>query len=709
MSNRKNILLIGMDDCFSFWRFRTSFGARLLTPNLDRICAESTAFKAAYCQIPICGPSRASAMSGLSPYETGIFDNYTSIFDTVRPDQMWQHRLKEDGYFCSSAGKIHHGYKPLHPKVEEALYSHSLTWIGFGPHQRVPHKKVGGRTGGVGTTNPNDDAEYYDAKSAADAVKFLKNYDRTQPFYREVGFHHPHPSFKTPIRYKDMYDIADFIRPEDWEEGFDLSEFTATFMPENMDTNADVTYWQQSVRNYFSALTHVDHHIGEVWDALKASKHADNTIVVVFSDHGYHMGDKNRFRKFTLWEEATQIPFIIHDPSAPAQTINDPIALADMGPTILDYANARPIHLAVGKSLRPIVNGGRDPDRAVPTFWHGSASIRKGDYRITIYQDGSSEFYNLTEDPWQTKNLAGKIPQYAAFCKELVSTCKDYGVSLILPDDKTHHAANYISLVNGAVPPEHLPSNGIISVGDIKGSHEPGYRKHHATLKLDGTLSISEGFKELLFASDNNGGVEHFRVTCNDQGNRVYFFAGHRRFTLEVLGGAGGDTIETQTDSLVAHLGSGHNTVRAGGADGQIYGGYGTDTIHAIAGTNLIHGGAGNSSIYGGSGNDTIYTGSGVNFIKTGGGTNKVIIDGGTNRVLVGSGQNKIILKRTARLQTIENFQNGVIDLSDWAELGPATLSTSDTFTTLTCGEENIIFTSTALNTISSNIVGIQI
>ncbi len=708
MSDRKNILLIGMDDCFSFWRFRTSFGARLLTPNLDRICAQSAAFKAAYCQIPICGPSRASAMSGLSPYETGIFDNYTSIFDTLRPDQMWQHRLKEDGYYCSSAGKIHHGYKPLPREVEATLYSHRLTRVGFGPHKQAPHKKVGGRTGGVGTTDPKDDADYYDAKSAADAVKFLKSYDKDQPFYREVGFHHPHPPFKTPMRYKDMYDIADFIRPEDWKEGFDLSEFTAIFMEENMDTDADITYWQQSIRNYFSALSHVDHHIGEVWDALKASKHADNTIVVVFSDHGYHMGDKNRFRKFTLWEEATQVPFIIHDPSTSAQTIHDPVALADMGPTILDYANARPIHLAVGKSLRPIVRGDREPERAVPTFWHGSASIRKGDYRITIYQDGSSEFYNLIDDPWQTNNLAGKVPQYDALRKELLDTCKDYGVLVVTPDTPAQ-AAHYISLLEGGEPPENLPTNGVISVGDLTGTNEPGYRKHHATLKSDGTLTVSEGFKEVLFASDNSGGVNHFRVVCNDQGNRVYFFAGHRRFTLEVIGGPGGDTIETQTDNLVAHLGSGQNMVRAGGADGQIFGGYGTDTIHAIAGTNLIHGGAGNASIFGGSGNDTIYTGAGINLITTGGGNNKIIIDGGTNRVIVGSGENKIVLKRTARPQIIEDFKNGVIDLSDWAELGPAILNTDDSQTTLTCGEEIVTFISTDPNLISSHIVGIQI
>ena len=110
---RKNVVLVAIDDGFAFWRYRTTFGATLQTPNLDRIMAQSTIFTSAYCQVPICGPSRASAMSGLSPFETGVLDNYISIFDKLRPEQMWQYRLKRAGYYCSTAGKVHHGFKPL--------------------------------------------------------------------------------------------------------------------------------------------------------------------------------------------------------------------------------------------------------------------------------------------------------------------------------------------------------------------------------------------------------------------------------------------------------------------------------------------------------------------------------------------------------------------------------------------------------------------
>jgi choline-sulfatase len=656
--DRLNIILIGMDDAFSYWRFRTAFGAELKLPNLDRICEVSSAFHAAYCQIPVCGPSRSSAMSGLSPYETGIFDNYTNIFEVLRPEQMWQYRLKEDGYYCSTAGKIHHGYKPLPPEVHDVLYSHPARHVFFGPKRSAPYEFFGGRTGGAGTTDPKDDRLYYDARSSRDAIRFLKSYDGDAPFYREVGFHHPHPPFRTPIRFKQMYDIADFVRPNAWSQGFDLAEFTQDFMLENMETDENIEYWQQSVRNYFSAFSHVDSHIGRVWDTLKASRFADNTILAVFSDHGYHMGDKNRFRKFTLWEEATRVPFIVHDPRQPGRVIEDAVALADLGPTLLDYAGVEPMQHAVGRSVRPLVEGETPAPRAIPTFWYGSASIREGDYRITLYQNGEAEFQNVAEDPWLTRNLAGNHPDYDRMRDLLIETCRAWGVLIVEQGQTAKEAAHFHSLLQGAAAPDGLPTDGIISVGDAPAAVAgPGQRKHFATLQENGTVAVSPGVREILFASDPSGGITHFKVACNAEGNRVYFFAGHRRFVLEVVGGDGGDRIITQNDSLIAHLGPGANYVFSGASDGTVHGGAGEDTILAVGGNNLIHGGSGSATIYGGTGNDTIHSGSaGANVIYTGAGENRIVLEGGRNRVIVDAADavNMLMIQRTALPQIVD-------------------------------------------------------
>ncbi|WP_158585564.1 sulfatase-like hydrolase/transferase [Pseudooceanicola sediminis] len=709
MADRRNVILIGMDDAFAFWRYRTAFGATLHTPNLDRICANSALFTSAYCQVPICGPSRASAMSGLSPYATGIFDNYTNIFDLLRPEQMWQYRLRQAGYHCATAGKIHHGYKPLPPAVHDTLYSHPAAQVYFGPKRDAPAIQYGGRMNGAGTTDTADDRAYYDYRSSQHAIRFLKSYDAAAPFYREVGFHHPHPPFRTPDRFKQMYPVEDFIQPADWAQGFDLNAFTATFMQENMDTAGAVEDWQKSVRNYFSAFSHVDSHIGRVWDALKASPHADDTVVVIFSDHGYHMGDKNRFRKFTLWEEATRVPLIVHDPRQPARVVDDPVALLDLGPTILDYAGARPMRHAVGTSLRPLVEGGRAPDRAVPTFWYGSASIRQGDLRVTLYQDGTSALYDVTHDPWLTTDLGPDHPHYAKMRSSLLATCRDYGLLIAAAGDPPHSGtADYISVHDGGPPLQSLPTNGVITVGSAPaGLSAPGHRKHFATLRENGTLDLADGIRELLFASDTNGGVTRFRIQCNDAGNRIFFAGGHNRFALDVVGGDGGDDITTSSDSLTAHLGRGENRVHAGVSDATIHGGEGQDTIHAIDGNNLIHGGSGNAVIFAGMGNDTIYSGGGVNMITTGPGQSRITLDAGQNTIDATQGITTLIFLRTGLPQLVRGFRTGVIDLSDWAVMGPVRIRQVQDDVVLTCGTESLRLATSRRDDIAPTVTGV--
>ena len=121
--SRKNILLISFDDAIAVWRYKGIFGVPLHTPNFDRICAQSTTFHAAMCQAPICGPSRASFMSGKAPHQSGVLTNKTPVFSKIAPQDMWPYRLRQAGYFCSSGGKVHHGFRPLPPGHHAVLYS----------------------------------------------------------------------------------------------------------------------------------------------------------------------------------------------------------------------------------------------------------------------------------------------------------------------------------------------------------------------------------------------------------------------------------------------------------------------------------------------------------------------------------------------------------------------------------------------------------
>ncbi len=411
----RNVLLISLDDCVAFWKYKFIFGDELQTPNLDLISAQSTIFQSAYCQTPVCSPSRASFMTSKSPHQIDVLKSDKHYINRLDPEMFWLHTLKQRGYFCSSGGKVIQGYRPLPADLHKTFFSDEAKVFSLWRRDRrlrsgrarssVAETTYGGFRGGPATVEKKDDARYYDHQVAVSARRFLQHYDGDAPFYREVGFSGPHGPWKTPAHYKERYDPGKLQQPADWANGFDPSPFMEATTPESFDRN-NLAFWQASVRNYFSALTHVDHHVGRVWRSLKKSPYADDTLVILLSDHGMHMGERNMFRKHTLWEQVAAVPLIIHDPRAPVgQVVDDPVGLVDVGPTIMDYLDLPPLKDTPGQSLRPQVEQNRNPDRVVPTFYDESAAVRTGKYRFIRYADSSTEFFDLSQDWWQTRNL----------------------------------------------------------------------------------------------------------------------------------------------------------------------------------------------------------------------------------------------------------------------------------------------------------------
>ncbi|MBU2981373.1 sulfatase-like hydrolase/transferase [Lentibacter algarum] len=432
-TDRPNIVLISFDDAIAFWKYRDVFGIELQTPNLDRICAQSTAFHSAYCQSPICGPSRTSFMSGKTPHQTLNFENATRFYDSVEPREMWPAKLKKAGYFCSAGGKVHHG-RGLPKGVAEVLYTDRPKL--FGGIGKLPpkfkHIRTGGWRKGYALTDEKDFDQLYDRQSASSAVAFLDGYDEPEPFYREVGFHGPHGPFITPLSFKKAYDFRKFTKPESWADDSEGCLFDPDKKKEIFDDSAEsLDFWRKTVRSYFAALSHADQQLGRVWDALKASKHADNTVVMIVSDHGFHLGDKKRLGKTTLFEQIANVPLIVHVPQGVGgQVVKDPVAMLDVGQTALDYAGLPPLDGCVGQSLRPYVEGERVPERAIPTFHHGHVSIRKGAYRLIRYDDGRTQFFDLENDPWQTRNLGEAHSDFAMVMQALRSVSAQYGLTV---------------------------------------------------------------------------------------------------------------------------------------------------------------------------------------------------------------------------------------------------------------------------------------
>ena len=356
----------------------------------------------------------------------------------MSPKEMWSFQLKAAGYYCSSGGKVHHQFGALAPKYHQVLYDDDpkqFRLIDWHPSKFKSIVTTGGHRGGYASTDPAEDWKYYDARSATDAVAFLDSYNGDAPFYREVGFYSPHGPHATPIRFKELYDPEEFTPPAEWHQKFSRADFTKYDLPETPQLKAEnLSWWQHSVRNYFSALSHVDYHIGRVWDALKASPHAENTIVVVISDHGFHLGNLNRFCKKTLWEQVARVPFVIHDPADPtAQEIETPVSTADVGPTVLEMTGTPQQPQSIGQSLCPELRGEQENRGPIPTIMNDNVSIRYGKYRLIRYRDGSTQFYDLSRDYWQLKDLGQGHRNFKAAKKALYEACRAWGYEI--PED----------------------------------------------------------------------------------------------------------------------------------------------------------------------------------------------------------------------------------------------------------------------------------
>lgn len=433
----QNVVLISLDDAVAFWKYRHTFGVELHTPNLDRICAQSTLFESAYCQSPVCSPSRASFMSGKSPHHTGVSGPESNYFATLPVEQLWPATLKRNGFYTSTGGKVTRGYRALQPPLHDVLYCDKRNGLRLPPRPKMRatpdefwgHKTefLGGYRGGEVTTTNHGDWSLYDHTVAKAALKFINNIGEGTRFYRDIGFGATHGPWMTPRKFKEAYDWTKITAPSDWAKGFEEMPEIARVSLQNIDQQ-DTEFWQKSVRNYLAAMTYMDFQIGRVWDALKASPHVDNTLVVILSDHGLHLGERNRFSKRTFYEQVANVPLIIHDPRNPkGQRISDPVGLIDVGHTVMDYLGMPPLEASPGRSLRPMMNGKTAPDRAVPTFLFDGAAIRYRDYRYIRYGDGLTEFFDLNADWWQTTNLGPDHSAYAETRAAFESCCANYG------------------------------------------------------------------------------------------------------------------------------------------------------------------------------------------------------------------------------------------------------------------------------------------
>jgi arylsulfatase A-like enzyme len=674
-----NFLFIVSDDLFSYRRFlrkdrvwgHAPFGIEVPLPGLQKLEARSSVFDRAYCTVPVCGPSRAAVMSGYSPAHTGILANDSDWKHFLKPEHIWTYQIRRQGYFMGTVGKVFHGYRPQPDGVYSALYDtekFKMEW--FPRTEPTEHGGMHGR-GWDG-----DEHRYYDHNVASTVIEFLETYEGKQPFWYEVGFHHPHVPFYAPNRIFESINLDEIIMPEDWKLGWDLLPFTAQFWSGNALgpnpgewSEEDIDFWRKTVRNYIANVIWMDEQLERVIDALDASGYADKTIITFYSDHGYHLADKGHWHKFTLWEECAAAPMMVSVPGQKARVVDQPVSMMDLGPTCLDYAGAeiRPHHR--GMSLREVIEGGEIPDRLIPTFWFGSVAAAIDDFRLILLQDGTAEFYDIVNDPWQTKNLAGKHPKFAEYRARLIEMAAEWGMCLV---------EEQVAVTPGTPFASHLgerheidqTATQFIAMGDVQvRARTPGYVRMWSTShEEDHEIVLPDHVSEFTFMHASKAAKLRIRGNLKDNVIKL----GRLANTVVHLDlGDGDDTNSPGQSYVVAHGGAGNDRLSAGARGGELHGGAGDDYLLGGNRHDLLYGGAGNDTIDGARGNDTIFSGTGTCEIITGPGNNLVTLDGGSNTVQSGNGQNRFVVKRTGQRQLIRGFSDDVLDLSDWAGLRP--------------------------------------
>jgi len=431
-----NILFIAIDDLRDWANYLGYKQAR--TPNMDRLAAMGVAFANNYCAAPVCNASRTALLTGLRPSTTGVYENghdwrVNKTAQSVPTLPVW---FRQHGYLANASGKLYH-----------EAYRKASEWDDYQPMQRTAQLPSPAKNNGVAGIRfrplIGEDKDFLDYKTVDYCIAQLrKKHDK--PLLLGCGFHFPHMPWDVPQKYFDMFPLDKIELPKVQPSLDGLPETGRRWARKSGD-HANILKsgrWKEAVQAYLACITFMDTQLGRLLDAFEKSAHKDNTIIVLWSDHGWHLGEKEHWRKFALWEESTRSPMIWVVPglTKPGGFCKRTVDYMDLYPTLCDVAGLPlPKHLE-GKSYRSLL---ANPDAAwdrpaVTTYWQDNHSVRTEKWRYIRYRDGGEELYNHDTDPLEWKNLA-KDPKYASVKEELKKWLPKINVAAqkgqISPDD----------------------------------------------------------------------------------------------------------------------------------------------------------------------------------------------------------------------------------------------------------------------------------
>jgi arylsulfatase A-like enzyme len=459
VETRRNVLFIISDDLNNFLG---CYGdPRAQTPHIDRLAARGVTFERAYCQYPLCGPSRNSMLTGLYPNSTGILRNAQIFRQTIPSSVSLPQAFRQQGYFAARIGKLYHYNVPrsvgTNGHDDPASWELELNPAGVDRLEEEPNifTLTPGQFGGTLSwyASPKEDAHHTDGMHAEDAVWVLERCARRKdrPFFLALGFFRPHTPYVAPQSYFELYPEKSMPLVQDIKE--DQADIPAAGLASYKREQDKLTddLRRQCMQAYYASISFMDAQVGQVVDALDRLGLADNTIIVFTSDHGYHMGEHGLWQKMSLFEESARVPMLIVAPgvAAPGTVARSPVGHIDLYPTLTELCGVKPPDGLQGQSLVPML---KDPSQtgrgwAITQVSRGGAnrgffgySLRTPRWRYTEWDEGREgrELYDHEADPRELTNLADDSA-HAATIREL--------------SEKLHQAIPITFPASGETPP----------------------------------------------------------------------------------------------------------------------------------------------------------------------------------------------------------------------------------------------------------------
>jgi arylsulfatase A-like enzyme len=431
-----NVLFLAVDDMRDWVGFLDGYPGYVHTPNIDRLASEGLAFTNAHAASTVCCPSRNSLWSGKRPSTTGLYNN-GQWWKAVYPDMvMMPQYFRQHGYYTAGAGKVFHHTPGNNPpcnwdEYQDQVFDDPFIFANWSPERYfldygyrgliVPYPGWAPLNAldmlenelDWGAIPGKDSGDYGDVAAVNFAAEFLHR-EHTTPFFLAAGLYRPHLPWYVPQAYFDLYPIEDIVLPPVLED--DLDDLPPSGLRMASQRAGDFERirasgkWKEAVQAYLASISFADAQLGVILDALRSSPYHDNTIVVLWSDHGWHLGEKGKWHKQTLWEVCTRIPLIIKAPGIthPRSVCDRPVDHMHLYPTLIGLCGLPEKEGLDGYDMGMLL---REPDAAWPypaisEIGRGNMAVRSQNWRYIRYADDSEELYDHRVDPNEWHNLA---------------------------------------------------------------------------------------------------------------------------------------------------------------------------------------------------------------------------------------------------------------------------------------------------------------